>query len=274
MKIAQLGLGHFERYAETGDEQQLGVARAVADHLLTTQTRERGPHLGGWRHTFPYVYRTPMRPPWLSAMSQGQAASLLTRLATETGDERYTEAAALALESMNVPVRAGGVLGDLDGMPFLEEYPTVPESHVLNGAIFALWGIRDVALSTGDASTEATHREFVAAFRKTCHRWDTGRWSSYDLYPHRPRNIASSFYHQLHISQLRTLDTLYGGTEFGMLAERFEGYQARAVLGGIAFVQKVFFRIAIPRPKIPSDISTVPPRFRLRIPCPYPIRRS
>ena len=245
--LAQLGLGHFERYTDTEDEQQLAHARTAGDHLVATQVREAGPHLGGWRHTFPYAHRAPLHPPWLSAMAQGEAASLLARLGEETSDERYVEAALLALRPMSVPVESGGVLGDLDGLPFLEEYPSTPQSHVLNGAVFALWGIRDVALSTGDAAIETQHFEALAALVATCARFDTGRWSRYDLFPDPPQNVASSFYHHLHISQLKALHGIYGVTEFGDLADRFEAYERRLTLRGIAFARKVSYRIAIPR---------------------------
>lgn len=251
--LAQLGLGHFEHYAATEDEQQLAFARAAADHLVATQVREAGAHLGGWRHTFAYVHRAPLQPPWLSAMAQGEAASLLTRLATETGDERYAEAAVLALHPLRVPVRSGGVLGDLDGMPFPEEYPTTPQSHVLNGAIFALWGVRDVVLATADAEAEKLHDEILATLTATCTRWDTGSWSRYDLFPNPPQNVSSSFYHHLHISQLKALQILYGAAEFGALADRFESYEASPLLRGIAFTRKVSYRIAIPRHRISKD---------------------
>ncbi len=248
--LAQLGLGHFERYAATEDEEQLAFARTAADHLLATQVKEPGAQLGGWRHTFPYVHRAPLSPPWLSAMAQGEAASLFTRLAAETGDDRYAEAGVLALEPLRVPVESGGVLGDLDGMPFPEEYPTAPQSHVLNGAIFALWGARDVAVTTADAGATALHADLLATLTTTCARWDTGRWSRYDLFPDPPQNISSSFYHHLHISQLKALHLLYDAPEFGVLAERFEAYEANPLLRGVAFTRKVSYRIAIPRHRI------------------------
>ena len=245
--LAQLGLGHFERYAATGDEQQLAQARVAGDHLVATQVRETGAQQGGWRHAFPYVHRAPLRPPWLSAMAQGEAASLLARLGAETADERYTEAAVNAMRPLTVPVESGGVQGELNGAPFLEEYPTSPQSHVLNGAIFALWGIRDVALVTKDAAIERLHAESLAALTATCSLFDTGRWSRYDLFPAPPQNVSSSFYHHLHVSQLRALESLYGAPEFGALAERFEAYEGRLALRGIAFARKVSYRIAIPR---------------------------
>ena len=282
--LAQLGLGHFERFAATADERHLAAARTAADHLVTTQAHEAGAHSGGWLHTFPYVHRAPLRAPWLSAMAQGEAASLLIRLFEETGEERYAEAAVRALRPMRVPVESGGVLGEVDGSPFLEEYPTDPQSHVLNGAIFALWGARDVALATADADAARLETDVVATLRATCSRWDTGRWSRYDLFPTPPRNVSSSFYHHLHINQLKALHILYGGSEFQDLAARFEAYAASPLRRTTAFVSKVAYRVAIPRHRIDAgddaenDPGTpaegAPRHILLKILHFHPIRRS
>lgn len=250
VKLAQFGLGHFELYAVAGEDQGFEMARAVADHLLATQVQVDGSDRGGWLHDYAFSFRAPLRPPWLSAMAQGQGASLLSRLFAETGDERYAEGAELALRPMRVSVARGGVLGSIDGVPFLEEYPTQPQSHVLNGGVFALWGVRDVALLAQVAETVDLHKELVAALVATIARWDTGRWSRYDLFPRRPTNVASSFYHQLHISQLNVLHTLYGAREFGELARRFTSYQDRPALRYSAFAQKAAYRLVIPRRKI------------------------
>jgi hypothetical protein len=250
VRLAQFGLGHFERYAVDGDDRGFEMARAVADHLLASQVQSSGPDRGGWLHDYAFSLRAPLRPPWLSAMAQGQGASLLSRLFAETGDARYAEGAELALRPMRLAVARGGVLGSIDGMPFLEEYPTEPQSHVLNGAVFALWGVRDVALLSREAETVDMHEELVAALVATSARWDMGRWSRYDLFPRRPTNIASSFYHQLHISQLNVLHTIYGESEFEELAGRFTSYQDQTVLRYAAFAQKAAYRIVIPRRKI------------------------
>ncbi len=94
----------------------------------------------------------------------GRGRELLVRLYIRTGDERFAEGAARALRPMRVPVAQGGVLATLDGGPFYEEYPTDPLSHVLNGAIFSLWGLRDVGIGLGDG-------DVLDEFRQGTTRW-------------------------------------------------------------------------------------------------------
>ena len=141
-------------------------------------------------------------------MAQGEGASLLVRIGDLTGEERYAEARAAALWSRcGCPSPREGCAAELDGGFLPEEYPTNPPSHVLNGAIFALWGCRDVAIALDDSDAAALYEEGIDTLAANLHRFDTGYWSLYDLFPHPIRNVASGAYHLLHINQLRALQT-------------------------------------------------------------------
>src|SRR5438270_6070259 len=147
---AQWGLGAYERYLAGEGEEWLASAVAVGERLLEGQ-EPAGRLAGAWTYRFawPHTYR--LQPPWVSAMAQGEGASLLVRLHLELGDARFGEAAVRALGPMDVPSSEGGAAAELDGSLFPEEFPTTPPSFVLNGAIFALWGYRDVAVGLADA---------------------------------------------------------------------------------------------------------------------------
>jgi heparosan-N-sulfate-glucuronate 5-epimerase len=242
----QWGLGAFERYLDGEGEVWLEAARGVAETLLEAQ-HDGGPQDGGWRHSVPMQHSYYLHPPWLSAMAQGEGASLLTRLHLETGEERYADAARRALKPMGVPVSEGGTVASLDGSPFVEEYPTEIPSCVLNGAIFALWGFHDVGrgLGIGDAAT--SFETLATALAPNLSRFDTGFWSRYDLYPHPIANVATPAYHALHIKQLQVLNQLAPRPEFESTARKFEGYRVSRRRRVRALAQKVAFRILVPR---------------------------
>lgn len=227
--IAQWGLGAHERWLAGEGEEWLAAARACADHMVSEQEAD-----GSWVHRFRYPHSLPLPPGWLSAMAQGEGASLLVRMAKATGEERYAEGAQRAMGPMP--------FAELDGVPWPEEYPTRPPSYVLNGAIFAMWGLRDA----GDERFEACHASLVA----NLHRWDTGRWSLYDLFPHPLRNPASSFYHRLHISQLDAMNTLAPDPELVRVRDRFQRYFDSPAFTRLAFVQKSAYRVVVPRNKL------------------------
>jgi hypothetical protein len=246
---AQWGLGAYERYLAGDGEEWLRAAVDVAEHLIAIQ-EPAGPLAGAWtfRSPWPHTYR--LSPPWVSAMAQGEGASLLVRLYRELGDERFADAAVRALGPMDVPAARGGAGAELGGRLFPEEYPTDPPSFVLNGAIFALWGYRDVAVGLGDTGAAERFAAGVDTLAASIERWDSGRWSLYDLFPHPVANPASSFYHRLHVQQLEAMELLAPRPELTAARERFERYARSPADRRWAFAHKVLFRLAVPRNRL------------------------
>jgi hypothetical protein len=180
-------------------------------------------------------------------MAQGEGASLLARIYAETGEERFAEAAARAAEPLYRPTSEGGAAAPLDGTLVPEEYPTDPPSLVLNGMLFGLWGLRDVAVGLGDERATAAFEEAVEAVAAGITRWDVGHWSRYDLYPHRLTNVASTAYHLLHITQLDATGRLARCPELVAVAWRWSAYAERRRYRALAFARKAAFRLAVPR---------------------------
>jgi heparosan-N-sulfate-glucuronate 5-epimerase len=249
MAVAQWGLGCYERHLAGEGEQWLAATISAGRHLVDEQV-EDGSLRGGWLEPFDYPHTFYVRGPWLSAMAQGQCASLLVRLAGATGDEEFAAAARAGLDPMRVPTTEGGVQAELDGSPFPEEYPTDPPAYVLNGAIFSIWGYYDVWQGLGDEGARAAFEDAVSALATSLHRWDTGYWSRYDLYPHPVLNVASRAYHSLHITQLRALHAMAPSDRIADAAARFERYERSRTCRARALGRKVFFRLIVPRNRL------------------------
>jgi hypothetical protein len=244
--VFQWGLGCYERYLDDGDERGLEAATRAGRYALEGQ--RHGGHLdGAWFHHEPFPHTFTMPSPWLSAMAQGEGASLLVRLYGETGEEVFADSALRALGPLAVPSEEGGVQALLGGRPFPEEYPTSPPSFVLNGAVFALWGVHDVAVALDDPGKRRAFSDGVDTLADEIHRWDLGYWSRYDLFPHPVVNVASSFYHDLHINQLTAMHRIAPRPQLHRTAERFRGYTASRSAQARGFAGKVLFRLAVPR---------------------------
>jgi hypothetical protein len=226
--LAQYGLGAHEHYVHGGGERWLQAAKGVGDMLCESQEED-----GTWLQLFDLPHTYHLKAPWISAMAQGEAASLLVRLHAAGGDDRYAEAARRALPSMPMAVLP-------DGSELPQEYPTEPASHVLNGAIFAIWGLLD-------GGERDRFEDAVAALVRNLHRWDTGAWSLYDLYPHPTPNWASLAYHELHAAQLRATASLRPHPVLTKAADRFESYMQSPAKRARAFAHKAAFRVRVPR---------------------------
>ncbi len=241
--VAQWGLACHERSVAGESGAWLEGAVAAGERLVVDQ----GPD-GRWLDPRPYSHTFPVRAPWASAMAQGEAASLLVRLFKSTGDERFAAAARRGLEPYAVPTEQGGVRAALGSGPFFEEYPTRPGSFVLNGGIFALFGAYDVAAALGDETARRRYDDGIETLASNLSRWDTGRWSRYDLFPHPIANVATLGYHRLHVAQLRALELLTPGAGLGAAADRFEHYAESRINRAEALARKVAFRLVVRRP--------------------------
>jgi heparosan-N-sulfate-glucuronate 5-epimerase len=246
---AQWGLGCFERYLSGHGEVWLAAAVDAGEYMLGRQ-EPAGRHSGGWLHRRPVHHTFDVEPPWLSAMAQGEGASLLARIHATTGEDRFAEAARRALEPLALSSGGGGVRAELDGGFFLEEYPTEPPSLVLNGGIFALWGYYDVAIALADSEAQREFEQGLEALAGNIHRWDTGRWSRYDLFPRRVVNVASSAYHLLHVNQLRAMQLVDPRPELEGAIQRFQSYMDSRLLRSEAFARKALFRLLVPRNRV------------------------
>jgi heparosan-N-sulfate-glucuronate 5-epimerase len=247
VRVAQWGLGAYERYLAGEGERWLAALEPAAEYLLSNQLRS-GPRDGGWPEPLPSVHTFPVPAPWLSAMAQGECASLLVRMYLETGREELAQAAVRGLRPLSVPTSQGGVQTLLRGHEFPEEYPTARPSFVLNGAIYAIWGLHDVWRGLGDQAAGDRFQAAVEMLVQNLSLWDLGYWSRYDLYPHPGvSNVAGASYHELHINQLRAMNGLEPRAELLAMAERFQSYAERRVNRVRAFLHKASFRLIVPR---------------------------
>jgi heparosan-N-sulfate-glucuronate 5-epimerase len=240
--IIQLALGALQ----LRDAEQLPLVAAVSE-WLERSADDRG-LLPYW---FPMPHTFPLEVPWYSSLAQGEAASLLVRAAQVLGRGELFELADRLVEPL---LEAGPPLVVLTGQgPVLEEYPTDPPAHVLNGWMTSLFGLNDI-IQAPRAPTATTRRAAdafnagTAALAARLHLYRTPLgWSRYDLYPHPLSNTASVSYHRLHIAQLRALHSLAPFETFAVTADEWERSLKNPAALLVGFVRKVAFRVVRPR---------------------------
>ena len=227
--IAQFGLGNFNLFARSAEEARRVKFLAASDWLVANLQQNRH-GVWVWNHQFDWEYRDTLKAPWYSGLAQGQGISLLVRAYGETGDSRYIDAAQHAFLSFRRTVGEGGVLFvDDRGDVWIEEYIVDPPTHILNGLIWAAWGVYDYFLATGDLEAQKLFERVLQTLVNNLERYDLGFWSLYEQAGKRMKMVASPFYHQLHIVQLRTMHRLTGREAFQRYADLWERYaQSRA----------------------------------------------
>lgn len=224
--IFQYGLGAYDLYLESeeSDCRFLRKFMQCAEWALNKQEPS-----GAWTNFF---FRYPQHP--YGAMAQGEGASLLLRAYVQTGEERFLAAARKAIDFMLKPLGEGGTIdGDI-----LLEYTHLPA--VMNGWIFAWWGLYDYVLATHD---EGCYKDKLEKSCKVLENrlsaFSNSYWSMYDLAGH----IASPFYHHLHIAQMQAMYQLTGHDIFKQYAERWQHNETSRMAHARAFVKKAWQKV-------------------------------
>jgi heparosan-N-sulfate-glucuronate 5-epimerase len=244
ISVAQLGLGAWQ-LAAAGNPRWLEVVAPVSDWVAGELDSEGRI---AFEFAYPHTYR--LEPPWYSAMAQGEAASLLSRAAVSLDRPELAHAAERAVSPLLSP--ASPLVTETDEGPVLQEYPTDPPTHVLNGWINGLWGLYDIANAGGDLSEDArdAYDRGVDALAARLPLYNTGwNWSRYDLFPHAIVHVTSPFYHRLHVEQLRAMHDLNPRPVFTETADRWESGVENPLARTFAVARKVAFRVLNPRKK-------------------------
>jgi len=241
--IAQYGLGNYNLYCRSGDKERKAKFLKAADWLVEN-LEESAYGTRVWQHHFDWEYRDTLKAPWYSALAQGQGISLLVRAYKETGENKYLKAAEEAFRAFTLNVKKGGVVyTDEDGNTWFEEYLVDPPTHILNGFIWASWGIHDYRLATKDPIASELFSRAVRTLSSNVKNYDIGFWSLYEQSGTRLKMIASSFYHSLHIIQLQVLYRITGNQVFQQYAERWEGFRKNQLKRQIANIYKIIFKL-------------------------------
>jgi len=188
--IAQYGLQKYSYYLLYKKDKYLKEAIRSADWLVENQNL----YSGAWEYNFDF--KVPgtdiiLKSPWISAIAQGQSMSLLVRIYYITKNIKYRKSAEIALKPFLKKVNEGGILSYFWGRPFYEEYPTNPPSFTLNGFMFSLIGLYDMAviLKSNTAKTLFNNGiktlEFILPF--------------YDLGPECDYHLGHTAYHLHHL---------------------------------------------------------------------------
>lgn len=226
--IFQFGLGAYDLYLTSGQDQYRRQFLRCVDWAMQCQQPN-----GAW-DTFSAVGKAN---PY-SAMAQGEGGSLLVRAYVASGEDRYLQAAKLAIDFMCLSVEAGGCSEYIGDQVRFKEY--FDEPVVLNGWIFSIWGVYDYFKVSSESTYGQVLSQAIRTLTMELGGFDHCYWSKYDL----GGKLASPFYHRLHIAQLRVLHDLFGEPVFLHYADRWEGFSRNRWHLFRAFLVKSYQKLA------------------------------
>lgn len=241
---SQYALGWFQLWQRGQDVAARDTFFMLADWLCETQVMEQGK--GYWLYHFDLdAYE--VKAPWKSGLAQAQAVSVLARAVKFAPDEvaraRYEAAAEVGFAGLIESVDEGGLLLTEGADVWVEEVVAKRRVAILDGCMFALFGLRDYADLTGSAEADTIFEAGYRTILRYLPDFDMGYWSRADLYQAEPPMPASHFYHNLHVHQLRALHALTGEDAFCLYAEKWDRYQASGIKRTRALFAKIVFKM-------------------------------
>ncbi len=220
---SSLGIAFVDGKIRTGRGYYLDLAERIANRLVLNSKEYNDKFL--FPYNFNYSYSdNPLPGPWYSGMAQGRLLTLFTRLYNVTDDSKYLAWADSTFESLKLLKSENEEEEwvsyiDEEQYFWIEEYPVPELVHVLNGFIYATFGIYDYYLAT--EKEEALHllRASITTIENYIENYrNPGGISFYDLND----RSQKEFYHGVHINQLNLLHKITGEIYFKEMADNFE----------------------------------------------------
>ena len=168
--MAQFALACFDDYIDSQNQESLDLFILEADYFLSNYNVIDG------NIAYPYLFSYyELLATWYSGLAQGQIVSVLVRAYILTNNSKYLNFAINIINFMLLPVERGGVLTYTpEGFPWIEEYPTNPQSLVWNGFVFAVMGLIDFNKVAPSEILTQYIDSFIYSLKNTVDFYDTG----------------------------------------------------------------------------------------------------
>lgn len=184
--------------------------------------------------------------PWISAMAQGEAISVLSRASILTKNYTFEQLANEAIRPFELEVKDGGLINYFNSIPIYEEFPTPKKTMaVLNGFLFSLFGIYDLYLLNENKKAKNLFVKGIDSLKKILPYFDLGNWSRYYLFDYPNKYYSSFTYHILVVEQLKAMFYLTGDKYFWEISEKWDDYansffkKNKALLNKIIYANKL-----------------------------------
>ncbi|MEI6857765.1 D-glucuronyl C5-epimerase family protein [Psychrilyobacter sp.] len=221
ISIGQYGLAIFHSFLREQSKENEERFLKIVKWFSENQNED-----GTWRANVP-VPKFKLKKNWASGMAQSRGISILLRGYQLTSNELYKKQAEKALEIFKIKVESDGILDFYKENPYYEEYPSKPDApHVLNGMIFALFGLHEFS-RLGNQRAKELFDQGIKTLENTLSEYDLGFWTKYDVADEvfkvgRNINSCTAHYHNIHIKQL---EVLYNITKNEIIKEYFEKWE-------------------------------------------------
>lgn len=225
--IGQYGLALYHDYLDTGNIDSLNGFINLANWFYNNHRINK--EIPYWESTVKKthnVYGEDNVDQVISSMSQSRAISILLRAYQETGNIKYMILVEKALLAYVKAPQEGGFLDtNKNGQIFFEE---VNQPRILNHLIFSIFGLYDYCrVKEFNTDYYKMFEKSIKTIKDELPEYDSGWWSYYDNFyidGKRRINPCTRHYHNIHIKQIKVLETITKDELFQTYYKRWVKY--------------------------------------------------
>ncbi|HEY1353435.1 MAG TPA: D-glucuronyl C5-epimerase family protein [Ktedonobacteraceae bacterium] len=221
---ARQALAHWNRWLARGEDAERAAFLAHARWLLAHEMPlANGAGVWPVQQVLPAYHA---HRPWLSALAQSCAISVLLRAWQVSGEAPFLQATHRAVRPFELDILDQGVCALLSARcAVFEEVAVYPAAHTLRGHLLALLGLHEYLALTARRHSKVLIARGLAALSTLLEEFDCGYWTRADLLAR--SHLADHAAHALHILLLETLAEYTGNQDWAAWARRWAGYQRR-----------------------------------------------
>lgn len=207
--------GCYDQYIKTNNEEYLDWFYLNVEWIINYKDSD-----SYLRYEFENTHETATLPiGWTSAMAQGEALALMSIAYHNSGDNRYLQAADEFFTTMHTNVGTiWNLYIDEEDYLWFEEYPSEDFCHVLNGKLFAMWGLWEYYCITRNSDALRLLQGSIASVLDHYPLWDMDGQDGSRYCKH--TNILSD-YHWIHLAQFMEYRNMFNISEFEIAHDTF-----------------------------------------------------
>lgn len=215
--VIQYGLAHFNLWKRDKEDASFHSFRACAGWILNHAKWDTQNRFMLWSIPLEHT-DLGHTAGWISALTQGQAISLLLRFLPYTNQNHETiQIIKNALISFYIELEAGGLTSTYPEGKFLQESGNI---RILNGCLTAFTGLIEyLEVFPEDEEALALAKSVENAVTQFLPSYDLGFWSLYSLGFR--FNISDLHYHKTHIDQLAFFGKYLKNERFSFYAAKW-----------------------------------------------------
>ncbi len=230
ISIGQVAMAIYNAYQQSNEASKRAHFIRIADWFI--KTRVDDPRLGTFWYTDVPKPEYQVTDRWKSAFTQSRAISVLMRAWQLEKKEIYLDTATLALQPFTIDIAKGGVsIRRQHTGVFYEEYVASAPTRVLDGHLFALFGLFDYVRAAPSPTMQKYARQLfdqgVQGLVDDLPHYDLGNWVRFNRceLPNYPTDDPCTItYLQLIIIQLEIIYRITARQEVENYRRKFESY--------------------------------------------------